>query len=163
MRRVHDQFVGQFIEKMELMLHRRVYRTVLDVLDALGASERDRDEQVSVMDTALVELENWELSLQQVDRLVQARIRQHEANRAEKRVRVRNFLTNPQFEEELYRHPEHLPALAMRVMGQVGDQKGLRWQRLDDLTPLDAKRKVIALLTLIIFILCFVPFPIQIT
>jgi membrane-associated protease RseP (regulator of RpoE activity) len=33
----------------------------------------------------------------------------------------------------------------------------------DDLTPLDAKRKVIALLTLIIFILCFVPFPIQIS
>ncbi len=31
-----------------------------------------------------------------------------------------------------------------------------------DQTPLDAKRKVIALLTLIIFILCFVPFPIQI-
>lgn len=138
-RQAQESFVGQFIEKMELMLHQRVYRTVLDVLDALGASERDRDEQVSVMDTALVELENWELSLQQVDRLVQARIRQHEANRAEKRVRVRNYLTNPQFEEELYRHPEHLPALAMRVMGQVGDQKGLRWQRLDDLTPLDFK------------------------
>ncbi|HYJ89752.1 MAG TPA: site-2 protease family protein [Pyrinomonadaceae bacterium] len=32
-----------------------------------------------------------------------------------------------------------------------------------DNTPLDAKRKVIALLTLLIFILCFVPFPLQIT
>ena len=31
-----------------------------------------------------------------------------------------------------------------------------------DQTPLDAKRKVIALLTTVIFILCFVPFPIQI-
>lgn len=31
-----------------------------------------------------------------------------------------------------------------------------------DQTPLDAKRKVIAFLTLIIFVLCFVPFPIQI-
>jgi membrane-associated protease RseP (regulator of RpoE activity) len=30
-----------------------------------------------------------------------------------------------------------------------------------DATPLDARRKVIALLTLVIFILCFVPFPIQ--
>ena len=30
-----------------------------------------------------------------------------------------------------------------------------------DQTPLDSKRKVIALLTLIIFLLCFVPFPIQ--
>ena len=32
-----------------------------------------------------------------------------------------------------------------------------------DQTPLDAKRKAIAILTLIIFALCFVPFPIQIT
>ena len=31
-----------------------------------------------------------------------------------------------------------------------------------DQTPLDTKRKVIAFLTLVIFILCFVPFPIQI-
>ncbi len=31
-----------------------------------------------------------------------------------------------------------------------------------DQTPLDARRKIIAFLTLIIFILCFVPFPIQI-
>ena len=32
-----------------------------------------------------------------------------------------------------------------------------------DQTPLDVKRKLIALLTLVIFVLCFVPFPIQIT
>jgi membrane-associated protease RseP (regulator of RpoE activity) len=32
-----------------------------------------------------------------------------------------------------------------------------------DQTPLDAKRKAIAFLTLVIFLLCFVPFPIQIT
>jgi membrane-associated protease RseP (regulator of RpoE activity) len=31
-----------------------------------------------------------------------------------------------------------------------------------DITPLDAQRKVIAFLTLLIFVLCFVPFPIQI-
>jgi membrane-associated protease RseP (regulator of RpoE activity) len=31
-----------------------------------------------------------------------------------------------------------------------------------DQTPLDAKRKAVAFLTLIIFVLCFVPFPIQI-
>lgn len=31
-----------------------------------------------------------------------------------------------------------------------------------DLTPLDRKRKIIAFLTLVIFVLCFVPFPIQI-
>lgn len=38
----------------------------------------------------------------------------------------------------------------------------IRHPRPWDQTPLDAKRKVIALLTLIIFVLCFVPFPIQI-
>lgn len=32
-----------------------------------------------------------------------------------------------------------------------------------DNTPLDAKRKVIAVITLLIFILCFVPFPIRVT
>jgi membrane-associated protease RseP (regulator of RpoE activity) len=32
-----------------------------------------------------------------------------------------------------------------------------------DDTPLDAKRKLVAVLTLVIFILCFVPFPITIT
>jgi membrane-associated protease RseP (regulator of RpoE activity) len=31
-----------------------------------------------------------------------------------------------------------------------------------DVTPLDGKRKLIALLTLVIFVLCFVPFPIRI-
>jgi membrane-associated protease RseP (regulator of RpoE activity) len=31
-----------------------------------------------------------------------------------------------------------------------------------DQTPLDAKRKLIAFLTLVIFALCFVPFPIRI-
>ena len=32
-----------------------------------------------------------------------------------------------------------------------------------DQTPLDAKRKAVAFLTLIIFVLCFTPFPIKIT
>jgi hypothetical protein len=32
-----------------------------------------------------------------------------------------------------------------------------------DQTPLDAKRKIIAVLTFVIFVLCFVPFPIQIS
>jgi membrane-associated protease RseP (regulator of RpoE activity) len=31
-----------------------------------------------------------------------------------------------------------------------------------DTTPLDAKRKVVAVLTLVIFVLCFMPFPIHI-
>ncbi len=141
-RQAQEAFAGQFQERMDLTLHQRIYRTVMDVLDSLGAAERDRDGQRSVLDIALNELENWELTFADVDRIVQARIRTHEANRAEKRVRVRNYLTNPQFEDELYRHPEHLPAIAARVMGQVGAdeaQKGLEWQRLAELRPLDFK------------------------
>jgi hypothetical protein len=138
-RQAQESFAGQFQEKMDLVLHQRIYRAVTDVLDSLGASERNADGQRSVLDTALVEIENWELAFSDVDRLVQARIRTHEANRGEKRVRVRNYLTDPQFEDELYRHPEHLPAIASRVMGQVGEQKGLEWQRLAELRPLDFK------------------------
>lgn len=43
----------------------------------------------------------------------------------------------------------------LAVMLRVGHPEPL------DYTPLDLKRKIIALLTLLIFILCFVPFPIQ--
>ena len=32
-----------------------------------------------------------------------------------------------------------------------------------DMTPLDRKRKIIAVLTLLIFLLCFVPIPLQVT
>jgi membrane-associated protease RseP (regulator of RpoE activity) len=44
----------------------------------------------------------------------------------------------------------------------LGVMMRVRHPRPWDQTPLDAKRKVIAALTLIIFVLCFVPFPIQI-
>ena len=39
----------------------------------------------------------------------------------------------------------------------------IRHPRPWDITPLDTKRKVIAFLTLVIFVLCFVPFPIKIS
>lgn len=39
----------------------------------------------------------------------------------------------------------------------------IRHPRPWDITPLDAKRKMIAFLTLVIFVLCFVPFPIKIS
>ncbi len=44
----------------------------------------------------------------------------------------------------------------------LGVMMRIRHPRPYDQTPLDAKRKIIALLTLVIFVLCFVPFPIQI-
>ena len=137
-RQAQESFKSQFVERIELVLHQRLYRTVLDVLDSLGAAEKDNSGQYSVLDLVGVELENWERTLKDVDRILIERTRQHEANRNEKRtVKVRRYLTNPQFEDELYRRPEHVSAAAARIMGQVGDQKGLLWQRLDEQIPLD--------------------------
>lgn len=57
----------------------------------------------------------------------------------------------------LYNSPSgFLIAVLLGVMMRIGHPEP------HDQTPLDAKRKVIAFGTLIIFILCFVPFPIQI-
>lgn len=44
----------------------------------------------------------------------------------------------------------------------LGVMMRIRHPRPYDQTPLDARRKVVAFLTLVIFVLCFVPFPIQI-
>ncbi len=57
----------------------------------------------------------------------------------------------------LYSSPSGvLFAVLLAVMMRVGHPEPL-----DD-TPLDFKRKIVAVLTLIIFILCFVPFPVQV-
>jgi membrane-associated protease RseP (regulator of RpoE activity) len=50
-----------------------------------------------------------------------------------------------------------LIAIILAVMMKI------RHPRPWDITPLDAKRKVVAFLTLVIFVLCFVPFPIKIS
>ncbi|MGH7782291.1 MAG: site-2 protease family protein [Candidatus Binatia bacterium] len=58
----------------------------------------------------------------------------------------------------LYSSPSgFLIAILLGVMMRVGHPEPY------DQTPLDAKRKLIAVATLVIFILCFVPFPIQIS
>jgi membrane-associated protease RseP (regulator of RpoE activity) len=58
----------------------------------------------------------------------------------------------------IYQSPAgFLIAILLGVMMQIPHPEP--W----DNTPLDAKRKVVAVITLIIFILCFVPFPIRIT
>ena len=49
-----------------------------------------------------------------------------------------------------------LVAILLGIMTRVGHPEPY------DQTPLDAKRKLIAVLTLVIFVLCFVPFPIRI-
>lgn len=138
--KAQEGYIGLFVERMELLLHQRIYRTVLDVLDTLGAAEHDSAGQLSVVDTAGQELENWELTMRDVDRIIRERIRRHEANRgAKKQVKVRRYLTSPEFEDELYRQPEHFGTVAQRVLGQVGSDKGITWQRLDEVEPLNYK------------------------
>ena len=136
-RKAQDAYIGLLVEKMELVLHQRIYRTVLDVLDALGAAERDSAGRLSVLDVAAQELENWQATFQEVDRIIRDRARVHEGNReAKRRVKVRHYLTDPQFEEQLYQQPEHSGMVAMQVMGQVQDTEGLAWQRLEETEPL---------------------------
>ena len=58
----------------------------------------------------------------------------------------------------IYKSPSgFLIAILLGVMMRIPHP-----QPYDD-TPLDAKRSVVAVLTLLIFVLCFVPFPLQIT
>jgi hypothetical protein len=139
-RKAQESFRSQFVERMNLTLHRRVYHTVLDVLDALGAAEKDKDGQKSVLDIAMLELEGWERTLQGVDGVIAERDRKHAGNRKTKlAIKVRKYLTDEKFEDELYKRPDHFPAVAARILGQVGDQKGLLWQRLNDQIALDFK------------------------
>jgi hypothetical protein len=145
-RRAQESFRGQFVEQMNLALHRRVYQTVLDVLDTLGAAEKDRDGQKSVLDIALLGLESWGRTLQDVDAVIAERDRKHAVNRKSKlSIKVRRYLTDEKFETELYQRPEHagMPERAgmvtARVLGQVGDQKGLWWQRVNEAVALDFK------------------------
>lgn len=151
-RRAQESFTNLFSERMELLLHQRIYRTVVDVLDSLGASEKDTSGQKSVIDVALQEIESWTRTLQDVDRVIidgsrsDAKgapvdgMRKHESNRNEKRtVKVRRYMTSPELEDQLYKRPEHAGAAIARILGQIGDQKGLEWQRLDDQTALDFK------------------------
>ncbi len=48
-----------------------------------------------------------------------------------------------------------------KLLAELADLEA-KHPELADMTPLDGKRKTVAILTLIIFALCFVPFPIQI-
>jgi len=139
-RKAQDAYIGLFYEKMELTLHQRVLRTVGDVLDALGAAEQDRDGHDSVLDQAALELENWQATFQDVDRLLAQRSRVHEKNRQEKRqVKVRRYLTNQPFEDQLYRQPGHFDVVAARVLGQVRGETGMTWQRVEETEPLSHK------------------------
>ncbi len=139
-RKAQDSYISWFAEKMNLLLHRRVYRVVLDVLNALGAGEMDQSGILSVVDQAARELETWQATLLDTTKILQDWSRTHENNRREKRqIKVRRYLTSPEFEDQLYQQPEHVEAVAAQVLGEVRGVKGLTWERLDDAEPLRYK------------------------
>jgi hypothetical protein len=113
---------------------------VIDVLSALGADDVDQDRNLSVLDIVALELENWQVTFQEVDRLWDRWWREHEKNRQEKsKVKVRRYLTDPEFEEQLYQQPEHMSAVALQVLGERLGVKGITWQRVDEEEPLHYK------------------------
>lgn len=131
-------YIGYFREKMERMLLARIFKTVIDVVDTLGAEEKDQDENSSIVDIAALELENWQATYQEVDKILYRIQREHEKNREEKRqVKVRHYLTDKDFENRLYNQPEHAPTVNTRVLGVVRGQVGMNWKRVEDSTPLD--------------------------
>ncbi len=139
-RKAQDMYISCFYEKIHLLLHRRMYRVVLDVLDALGASEKDQNGNLSVVDQAAHELWLCQDTLQETSKILQDWSRIHENNRSEKRqIKVRRYITNPEFEDQLYKQPEHVEYVAMQVLGEVLGAKGITWERKDDTVPLDYK------------------------
>lgn len=132
-------YINAFVQRMELFLQQRIYRIVLEVLDTLGAADRNTDGAYSVLDIAALELDGWQATFLEVDKVLAKRSREHEKHRDDKRrVRVRRYLTSPDYEQELYTRPEHFPMVAQRVLGRaVAGQMGMNWHRKDDTIPLD--------------------------
>ncbi|MCA9873119.1 MAG: hypothetical protein KC441_05675 [Anaerolineales bacterium] len=138
--KAQEAYTGAVVYKMELVLHQRVYRTVLDILDALGAADQDKDGNLSVLDQVALELENWQATFTEVFTIVRKWEQLHDENReAKKRVRVRRYLTDEAFEKQLYQQREHWGTVYPRVMGQVRGQRGINWQRTDETEPLQYK------------------------
>lgn len=138
--KAQEAYVGSLAYKMELALHQRVYRAVLDVLDALGAADQDKDGNLSVLDQAMLELEIWQATFGEVFAIIHKWEQRHNENRDTKnKVRVRRYLTDAEFERQLYQMREHWGTVYPRVMGQVRGQKGINWQRTDETEPLQYK------------------------
>lgn len=136
-RKAQDAYIGFFSDRMELFLHQKIYRVVLDVIDSFGATERDKDGQLSVLDDVAIELDKWATSLLDVIHSVEQDFRLHEKNRGEKKqVKVREYLTDKDYEDKLYQDSSHFGEIARRVFGQLHGENGLGWKRVDPLQPM---------------------------
>jgi hypothetical protein len=137
-RKSQEAYALRFAGRMELLLHQRIYRVVLGILDQLGTAERDQNGALSVLNQVDLELENWQATFREVDRKLAADARTHENNRKSKfRMKVRRYLTDEPFERDLY--PQHAGHTALHVLGQVQGQTGMAWQRFEEDAPLHYK------------------------
>ncbi len=138
--KAQDAYISLFLDKMELTMHQLIFKTVLDVLDALGAADKDQAGNKSVLSLAALELEKWETVFKDVNKLLTKWAKEHDKNRAEKRrVKVRRYLTNDEFEDEFYRQREHSGSVGWHVLGKVRAQKGITWGRIEEHVPLQYK------------------------
>ncbi len=138
--KAQEAYAIAFEERVELLLHQRLYHVVLDVLDALGAAEQDSEGQLSVLAQVERDLEAWEGAFREVDRILARWSREHQKHREQKRrVRVRYYLTDDEFEEQLYR--EHWGKVAARLLGKVRGEPAMWWVRKRDDIPLTYKMK----------------------
>lgn len=138
--KAQEAYIALFVEKMELALHQRIYRAVVDILDTLGAAEKDTDDNKSVLDKAILELENWQDTFGKVDKILDQKRRQLKKYRQEKnQIRVRRYLTDDAFEDELYGKDEHKGRASAKILGELKGQKGIIWDKVNELIPLSYK------------------------
>jgi hypothetical protein len=119
-------FTRLFVDRMELALHQRVYRTVLDVLDALGANDPNQSAEIGVVDEARLQVEAWSQTFRDVHARLKSAEEQHDQHRVTKsRIKVREYLTDEAFEKQLY--TEQLADVVPQVLGQRNGVVGIQW------------------------------------
>lgn len=134
MRRVPQQaqkaYIDARLEKAELDLAYRLYQLSLRICDILAGERRDEQGRLSVIETAWVCIREAGDTMAAVEQLLSEQSRQHERARSEKRsIRVREYVTNAEFEDSLYRQPDIRGRIAQAILGQRGEERGLFWER----------------------------------
>lgn len=125
-----NDYVNARLEKAELDLAYRVYQLALRVCDVLAGERRDEQGRPSVIETAWSGLRDAMDTMSAVDQLLNQRSRQHERARSQKRqIRVREYVTNPSYERQLYEKPDIRGRIHQAVLGQRGELRGLNWER----------------------------------
>lgn len=135
--KAQENYIATFDRYVVLLLQQRLYQTALETLDVMGATS-DSGSPSNVLDTAAYELADWQARFVEMDReYLVGPARAHAQNRQEKaRVKVRHYLTNPDYEERLYRQPDCSGYVAANLLGQLRGEMPFAWARAHDDTPL---------------------------